>query len=99
MTPDAGIASQTLIAIPAFNEAPFLVRLLDEISATVAIDHILVVDDGSNDRTATIARSRGVNLLEHARNRGKGEAMKTAFSFARQRGFCWIIFMDGDGQH
>jgi glycosyltransferase involved in cell wall biosynthesis len=91
--------SQILIAIPAYNEAQFIGGLLDEISATCTIDHILVVDDGSIDQTAVIARSRGVQVIEHARNRGKGEAMKTAFSFARRHHFTWVIFMDGDGQH
>ncbi|MBN1466576.1 glycosyltransferase family 2 protein [candidate division KSB1 bacterium] len=91
--------SSVIIAIPVFNEARFIGQLLAEISATVAIDHILVIDDGSTDATAAIARGFGVHLIEHAQNMGKGEAMKTAFSFARQRGYRWIIFMDGDGQH
>lgn len=87
------------MAIPAYNEEKFIGPLLDEISAHIKVDHILVVNDGSQDRTGAIAQAKGVTLVEHRCNRGKGETIKTAFSFARQREFDWIIFLDGDGQH
>jgi len=91
--------TRILIAIPAFNEERFLGRLLDQLSATVSIDHILIVNDGSTDRTRELASSFGVHLVDHQKNSGKGEAIKTAFSFARAKKFDWILFLDGDGQH
>ncbi|MBN1478666.1 glycosyltransferase family 2 protein [candidate division KSB1 bacterium] len=91
--------SNVLIAIPAYNEERFIGGLLQEISAIVPHDHILVVNDGSTDRTREIVRSFNVRTIDHHINRGKGEAIKAAFSFARAAEYDWILFLDGDGQH
>ena len=74
--------SRVLVAIPAFNEEKFIEPLLREISAIVPLDHIIVVNDGSTDRTRDIATSLNVKVIDHVRNSGKGEAINSAFFFA-----------------
>lgn len=91
--------NRVLIALPAFNEAKLLKSVLFEILFYAAASDILVVDDGSNDGTGEIAKIVGVNLVTHSENRGKGAALISAFKFAKQHGYDWIICMDSDGQH
>jgi glycosyltransferase involved in cell wall biosynthesis len=93
------VLPKILITLPALNEAKFIGQVLQEISATVPNIPILVVNDGSTDDTSKVVVNYDVFLIEHQQNYGKGEAMKTAFSFAQKSGFDWIVFLDGDGQH
>ena len=60
---------------------------------------VIVVDDGSTDDTAALAAAAGATVVSHARNLGKGAALKTGMSAALTRGFEWVLTMDGDGQH
>jgi glycosyltransferase involved in cell wall biosynthesis len=60
---------------------------------------VLVVDDGSTDGSGAVASAAGAELLVHAQNRGKGEALRTGFAAARERGFTHAISLDADGQH
>ena len=60
---------------------------------------VIVVDDGSTDRTAEIAAEQGAEVVRHGRNRGKGEALKTGFGHAEAKGFDAVITLDGDAQH
>ncbi|UPG94804.1 glycosyltransferase family 2 protein [Luteibacter aegosomatissinici] len=60
---------------------------------------VIVVDDGSDDRTPDIAGALAVTLLRHDVRRGKGEALRTGFREALRHGFDGVITMDGDGQH
>jgi glycosyltransferase involved in cell wall biosynthesis len=60
----------------------------------------LVVNDGSVDSTAEVARSEGpLEVLNHLRNRGKGAALLTGMKAARERGFKYALTLDADGQH
>lgn len=87
----------TLIAIPAFNSESSLGVLLTQIKQYA--QNILVVDDGSSDRTASIAQAQSVELLRHPSNRGLSQAMHSAFSYARERGYTHLIALDSDLQH
>lgn len=88
---------RTLIAIPAFNEAA---TIADVLTATLAQGHdILVIDDGSTDRTPHILPEFPVEFLRHARNRGYGSSLRDAFVFAIDRRYDWLITMDCDWQH
>ena len=60
---------------------------------------VVVVDDGSTDTTSSAAQSAGAKVVRHARNRGKGAALRTGLSLAGKQGFEWAITLDGDGQH
>ena len=63
------------------------------------LDHVLVIDDGSNDQTAQRAREAGAEVIVHSQNRGKGEAIKTGLRHWLDRQFTHIVVLDADGQH
>ena len=64
-----------------------------------ALAKILVVDDGSSDSTADIARAAGAQVISHDKNRGNSAAIKTGFQYALEKGFDYVVTIDGDGQH
>lgn len=86
--------------IPAYNAAR---SVGDVVSGLLAIwpepNAVWVVDDGSNDGTAGIARSAGAQVLTHPENRGKGAALRTGMQTARGLGFDVCVTLDADGQH
>lgn len=89
------------IVIPAYDAADSLGAVIDTIRAAIPErrNAILVVDDGSLDGTADVAKERGVILAIHPVNLGKGEALRTAFTEAQRRGFDVALTVDADGQH
>jgi len=90
----------TGVLIPAFNAAQTLGQLLVELHSLFAADGIVVVDDGSTDETAAIAKAAGVIVLSHGMNRGKGAALRTGFQYMLSASSCdSIITMDADLQH
>lgn len=90
--------SSLLVAIPAFQAASTLPSLLTRIRA-VWTGPVLVVDDGSGDATADVARKMGAEVIRHGWNMGKGQALATAFQFALDHGFDGVIHLDADLQH
>lgn len=62
-------------------------------------DTVLVVDDGSSDSTAEIAKDAGAVVITHKINRGKSAVIKTGFKYALDHGFDYVVTIDGDGQH
>jgi glycosyltransferase involved in cell wall biosynthesis len=99
----AHFAVRVLLIIPAFNEQQALGGLLAEIRALVppaGVEFdIVVVDDGSIDRTADVARQGGVRLLRLCRNLGIGGAVQAGLVLAHREDFDCAIQIDGDGQH
>ncbi len=89
-----------LTAIPVYNEERYLEPVLGEIVAH-APGRVLVVDDGSTDRTPAILGRFGdpVRVLRHARNRGYGAALRSAFDYTREQGYDGLVTLDCDGQH
>ena len=88
----------TCVIIPAYNSATTLARVIADVSAYT--NHIIVVDDGSADRTAEVARSFSfVKLISYPDNAGKGWALRKAFSYAIEQGYAYAITIDSDGQH
>lgn len=83
--------------IPAYYEE----RQIREVArrALAQIDTVLVIDDGSVDRTAEEARQSGAQLIRHEINLGKGAAIKTGMRELLARGFEYVLVLDGDGQH
>ena len=83
--------------IPCFNEA----RTINPIVSAVArqVSRVIVVDDGSTDRTAELAASAGAIVIRGDRRRGKGAALKTGLGRASDDACEWALTMDGDGQH
>jgi glycosyltransferase involved in cell wall biosynthesis len=82
--------------IPAHDEAP---RIDPVIRAAAAHVPVLVVDDGSADDTASVARAAGATVLEQRPNAGKGAALRAGFRRALDDGAEAILTLDGDGQH
>jgi glycosyltransferase involved in cell wall biosynthesis len=62
-------------------------------------DAVFVVDDGSSDQTARVARDAGARVLSHKTNRGKGAALRTGMAAAANAGFDAVVTIDADGQH
>jgi glycosyltransferase involved in cell wall biosynthesis len=83
--------------IPCLNEAEALGPLLEGVRRH--LNQIIVINDGSGDQTAEIAKGAGVHLLNHPRTLGKGAALRTGWAEAQRLGFSWVICLDGDGQH
>lgn len=88
-----------LIVIPAFNAAGTIAELIHRIQKIMPEAGILVVDDGSSDGTGALAKAAGADVLTHNPNRGKGEALKTAFAEAIKREVDAVIQLDADLQH
>lgn len=86
-----------LVAIPAYNEADAVSDVVRRASAHAV--EVLVVDDGSDDRTADRAAAAGADVVEHKTNRGYGAAIKTIFQEAYRRDADHLVIIDGDGQH
>jgi glycosyltransferase involved in cell wall biosynthesis len=86
-----------IAVVPCWNEAATLPSLVTELQGRVRA--VLVVDDGSTDTTAAVARAAGAVVLRHAARRGKGAALRTGLAAARERGGTWALLLDGDGQH
>lgn len=81
--------------IPAYNEEK---ALADVIGKTLDyVDEVIVVDDGSSDKTSEVAVEAGARVIKHSVNLGKGEALKSGFKAIE--GDSIIITIDGDGQH
>ena len=83
--------------ICAYNEQRNIARVV--IGSRKYINDVIVVDDGSHDRTAIIALEAGAKLLQHERNLGKGLALKTGFDYFFRKDFGAIVTLDADGQH
>jgi glycosyltransferase involved in cell wall biosynthesis len=90
------------IIVFAFNEEESIAGVLDRIPASIEeIDDrdVIVVDDGSTDRTRAVALAKGAHVVSHTRNRGLGAAFATGIDAALRAGADVIVSLDGDGQH
>lgn len=96
---DGGVASKTLIAIPAWNESRSIEGVITKVREHLPEASILVVDDGSTDATARLARAAGATTLSLPFNVGVGGAMRTAFLYAEREGYQQLVQVDADGQH
>jgi glycosyltransferase involved in cell wall biosynthesis len=92
-------ADRTLIVLPAFNEQQSLPAVLAEVAAVMEMAHLLVVDDGSTDRTSAVAASAGVDVVTLPFNLGVGGALRTGFRYAARFGYQQMVQVDADGQH
>lgn len=93
-TPD-----RVLIIVPAWNEARNVGATVEEIRAASPRYDVAVIDDGSTDDTADVARAAGATVLSLPFNLGVGGAMRTGFTYAQRHGYRRAIQVDADGQH
>ncbi len=88
---------KTIAAIPCYNEGLAIGSVV--LKASRHVDEVLVVDDGSTDDTAAVAKAAGAVVLSHGMNNGKGRAVKNALRYAVEHSFEGLVLLDGDGQH
>ncbi len=81
--------------LPAYNEELCISGIV--LGSKKYVDHVIVVDDGSTDNTAEIAKLAGAEVIKHFSNSGKGAALKTGFEAAKESEI--IVTLDSDGQH
>jgi glycosyltransferase involved in cell wall biosynthesis len=99
-TSPAPLAAVRRVAIvPAYNEERNIVRLLAELRALDPGLEVVVISDGSTDRTVDVAAEAGAHVLRLPFNLGIGGAVQTGFQYAWEQGFELAVRLDGDGQH
>ena len=91
--------SDTVVFIPAWNEEENLPAVLDDLRRELPDADVLVVDDGSTDRTAEIARERGAEVLSLGTNRGLPIGIAAGYRWALDHGYAYCGRVDADGQH
>ena len=104
---DTDVRSQTAAVIPAYQDEKHIGDITRR--TRERLDHVLVVDDGSTDQTEQCAREAGAEVIVHAQNQGKGEAIKTGLTHwlgaanpsgsGQDRQITWVVLLDSDGQH
>lgn len=90
---------RVLVIVPAWNEARNVGTTLSEIRAASSSYDVAVIDDGSSDGTAEVARRAGATVISLPFNLGVGGAMRTGFTYAQRHGYRRAIQVDADGQH
>ncbi|TDL41823.1 glycosyltransferase family 2 protein [Arthrobacter nitrophenolicus] len=85
--------------MPAWNESESIGNTIREVFEFGPPCDVLVVDDGSRDNTAQVARAAGATVLQLPFNMGVGGAMRTGFKYAKSHGYSQVIQVDADGQH
>jgi glycosyltransferase involved in cell wall biosynthesis len=85
------------VVIPCLNEAKAVGKVITGVRQL--LPNVLVVDDGSTDHTATVAKDASAFVLRHEQPCGKGAALRDGWTEAHRQGFSWALSMDGDGQH
>jgi glycosyltransferase involved in cell wall biosynthesis len=90
---------RVLVVVPAWNEEPVIGQVLLELAALPTPLDVLVVDDGSTDRTAAVAEAAGAGVLQLPFNVGVGGAMRAGLVYAQRHGYDGVVQVDADGQH
>ena len=90
---------KVLIIIPAFNEENIIGKLISNIRNNFPSADILIINDGSSDKTSLAARNAGSLVVNLPFNLGYGNALQTGYKYALMQGYEYLIQMDGDGQH
>ena len=88
-----------VVLIPAYNEEAALPALLAEVQRELPTLQAVVINDGSSDQTAAVARAAGAHVLDLPCNLGVGGGIQVGFQYALRRGFDYALRLDADGQH
>jgi len=91
--------SDTLVFVPAWNEEENLPAVLDELGRELPRADVLVVDDGSTDRTAEVASLHGADVISFGANRGLPAGIAAGYGYALEHGYAFCGRVDADGQH
>jgi glycosyltransferase involved in cell wall biosynthesis len=90
---------RVLIIIPAYNEEESIGSVIEAVKSVGPPADILVVNDGSKDKTASVARRYGLTVVDHPFNMGIGATMQTGYRYAARAGYDIAVQVDADGQH
>ncbi len=96
---DSVLAERPLVIMPALNEGRRIERVIERLRHAAPDADALVIDDGSQDDTATRARTAGARVIVHPFNLGYGAALQTGYKEALRQGRPYVVQMDADGQH
>ena len=91
--------NRILVIVPAYNAGLTISELIQKVSKFIDKTNVLVIDDGSQDQTFTLAQKAGAVVLKHETNKGKGEALKTGFKYAQKKNYEALFTIDADLQH
>ena len=91
--------SETLVFIPAWNEEENLPAVLDELAQGMPGADVVVIDDGSTDDTAAVARAHGADVVSFGENRGLRVGIAAGYAYADEHGYEFVGRVDADGQH
>ena len=91
--------SETLVFIPAWNEEENLPAVLDELASGLPGADVVVIDDGSTDDTAAVARAHGADVVSFGENRGLRVGIAAGYEYAEEHGYEFVGRVDADGQH
>ncbi|MCU1432633.1 MAG: glycosyltransferase family 2 protein [Actinotalea sp.] len=95
----SALPERLLVVVPAWNEQETLPAVIAELRRCVPRADVLVVNDGSTDRTSEVAWAAGAQVLELPINLGVGGAMRAGYTYALRRGYNATVQLDADGQH
>lgn len=95
--PTPALRASTFIVIAAYNEERTIGRVVRDVRR--GWPRVVVVDDGSTDGSAAVAREAGAEVVSHAVNRGQGAALQTGFAYCLTAGARFLVTFDADGQH
>lgn len=91
------MSERVIALIPAYNEAARVGAVVTK--AKPHVSEVVVIDDGSTDKTADVSRAAGATVLRHEQNKGKGAAIVTALEYFAKSPATFGVFLDADGQH
>jgi len=93
------VENDTIVIIPAYNEENSIHHVVRSIKQAYESFDVLVINDGSHDKTSEYAASAGAIVLNHPFNLGYGVAIQTGYKYASKKRYKYLVQMDGDGQH
>jgi glycosyltransferase involved in cell wall biosynthesis len=91
--------AETVVFIPAWNEEENLPSVLDELAQGLPDADVVVIDDGSTDETAAVARGHGAEVVSFGENRGLRVGIAAGYAYAEEHGYELVGRVDADGQH
>ena len=89
--------TKIIAVIPCYNEEATIGSII--LKTKRYVNEVLVIDDGSYDDTARIAREAGATVISYKKNGGKSSGIRTGFRYALDNNFDYVVTVDGDGQH
>ena len=92
-----GSRPEVIVATPAFNEEKYIGTII--LKARQYVDDVIVVDDGSTDQTANVAKLAGATVIQHKQNKGKGIAIQSILVEAKRKAPDILVLLDADSQH